>query len=373
MQSRSAALPPSRDSRFELLRIVSLVLIIAHHYSVYGGFEFDHAVMGFNRLLVQFLFLGGKIGVNCFVLITGYFMITSDFSLKKCAKIVLEVYFYSILFLLVGFAAGVRIPVRDLIKNLLPLTSGQYWFMTTYVVLYICTPVLNTVTRSLSRGQHLRLILVALFLWCVLPSFTTFVPAFSQTLWFFTLYEIAAYIRLYQPKIASRAKLNAAVLAISYALLVASVLLLDLLGVKYEKFANQALFFAKANALPTFVCSLSLFLAFMNLKPIHNKLINRCAGSMLGVYLIHENGFMRQFIWDRIFRNSDFAASNLLFAHALATILIVFLASLALDMLRIAVTDRPVSLLIERLVALMCAARRKARGQIAGMMRRLSS
>jgi len=373
MQSKSAAVPLTRDSRFELLRIVSLVMIIAHHYSVHGGFEFDHAVVSFNRLLVQFLYLGGKIGVNCFVLITGYFMITSDFSMKKCAKVVLQVFFYSALFLLAALAAGVKVPAMTMLANLLPVASTRYWFMTTYVVLYLCTPVLNAVTRSLSRRQHLKLILTALFLWCVLPSFTSFKPAYSRVLWFFTLYEIAAYIRLYRPAIAGRAKLNGAALALSYALLAASVLTLDLLGVKDERFSNHALFFASENALPALACSLFLFTTFMNLRPMRSRLVNRCAASMLGVYLIHDNEFMRRLLWERVFRNSDFAGSSLLFAHAAAAILIVFLASLALDMLRIAVTDRAASRLIDRLLALACGARKKARGRLAGMMRRLSA
>jgi hypothetical protein len=213
---------------------------------------------------------------------------------------------------------------------------------------------------------------MALLLWCALPSFTTFAPAYSQALWFFTLYEIAAYIRLYQPKILTRAKLNAGVLVLSYTLLAASVLALDMLGIRSEKFANLALFFTRPNALPTFVCSLSLFVAFMNLKPMFVPLVNRCAGSMLGVYLIHDNQFLRPLLWERIFRNSDFAASNLLFGHAMATILIVFLASLALDMLRIALFDKPISRLIDRLVALICSVRKGAQIRIDGMMRRIS-
>jgi hypothetical protein len=373
MQTKSASAPATRDARFELLRIVSLILIVAHHYSVHGGFQFDHAVMSFNRLLVQFLALGGKIGVNCFVFITGYFMITSEFSMKKLAKLVLDVFFYSVLFLLVASAAGMKIPVKTLIANLFPLTTVRYWFMSTYVVLYLCSPILNIVTRNLSRGQHLALILVALFLWCVLPSFTTKGPAFSQGLWFFTLYEIAAYIRLYQPKILASAKLNWGVLATSYALLIASVLALDLIGLKYEGFAKMALYFSKSNAIPAFLCSLSLFLAFKNMKPMCIRLVNRCAGSMLGVYLIHDNQFIRPLLWEKIFRNSDFAASSLLFWHAMAAIVIVFLASLALDMLRAALFEKPVSRLLDRLVSLMCGVRRKARSQFAGMMRRISA
>lgn len=57
----------------------------------------------------------------------------------------------------------------------------------------------------------------------------------------------------------------------------------------------------------------------------------------------------------------------------MAAILIVFLASLALDMLRIALFEKPMSGLLDRLVALVCGVRKRARGRLDGMMRRLSA
>jgi surface polysaccharide O-acyltransferase-like enzyme len=89
------------------------------------------------------------------VFITGYFLVTSEFSMRKLARLILMVFFYSVLFLLVAFAAGAKIPVRTLIANLLPITTNRYPFMTTYIVLYLCSPVLNAVTSNLSRGRHL--------------------------------------------------------------------------------------------------------------------------------------------------------------------------------------------------------------------------
>lgn len=68
-----------RNSNLELLRIVSMILIIMHHYAVHGGFDLLNTELDLNRIWIQILSIGGKIGVNCFVLITGYFMINSKF------------------------------------------------------------------------------------------------------------------------------------------------------------------------------------------------------------------------------------------------------------------------------------------------------
>lgn len=66
-------------SNFELLRIVSMVLIIAHRYTLHSGFSFDTASISLRR----FLSFGGKIGVNLFVLISGYFLLNSAFRSKR--------------------------------------------------------------------------------------------------------------------------------------------------------------------------------------------------------------------------------------------------------------------------------------------------
>lgn len=81
-----------RDSNFELFRIILMLLIIAHHYVVNSGFgqlyDFDH-ITG-NMIFLQLFGFAGKIGINCFVFITGYFMIKSQFKFQKLLKLYLE-------------------------------------------------------------------------------------------------------------------------------------------------------------------------------------------------------------------------------------------------------------------------------------------
>ena len=59
-----------RNSNIELLRIISILMIIAGHYYVHGGFS---DVSPFNECVLKIFGGCAKIGVACFVLITGYF------------------------------------------------------------------------------------------------------------------------------------------------------------------------------------------------------------------------------------------------------------------------------------------------------------
>ena len=77
-----------RNSNIEILRILSMLFIIAHHYAVHG-FDLSAGSFTVNEVTLQILSLGGKIGVNVFVFITGYFMINSRFDAKKLLKLIL--------------------------------------------------------------------------------------------------------------------------------------------------------------------------------------------------------------------------------------------------------------------------------------------
>ena len=68
-----------RSSNIELFRILSMLMIVAHHYVVNSGLMNCIDAQSTLRFQDYFLLLfgwGGKTGINCFVLITGCFMCT---------------------------------------------------------------------------------------------------------------------------------------------------------------------------------------------------------------------------------------------------------------------------------------------------------
>lgn len=81
-----------RKSNIELLRILSMFLICLHHFSVHGpwpsaGGALPHAVIDIMSMG------GGKAGVNCFILITGYFLVKSSFKSRSLVKLLIETFF----------------------------------------------------------------------------------------------------------------------------------------------------------------------------------------------------------------------------------------------------------------------------------------
>ena len=89
-----------RNSSFELLRIIAMIFIIFHHFSVHGGFAFLPNDLSLNRVWIDFISMFGKVGVNLFVLISGYFLITKDgplFDIKRLLKLWLPMILYSLI------------------------------------------------------------------------------------------------------------------------------------------------------------------------------------------------------------------------------------------------------------------------------------
>lgn len=96
-----------RNSSFEILRIIAILFIVAHHFSVHGGFDFsslgNSSQVIINRTWINFIAQFGKLGVNLFILISAFFLIESKFKARKVLSILAEMLFISITLGLVFF------------------------------------------------------------------------------------------------------------------------------------------------------------------------------------------------------------------------------------------------------------------------------
>ena len=70
---------PERNSAFEILRLIAIIFIIAHHFANHGGFNFgaleQTSLVIFNKTWMDFIEQLGKVGVNLFVLIQDYYLL----------------------------------------------------------------------------------------------------------------------------------------------------------------------------------------------------------------------------------------------------------------------------------------------------------
>ena len=160
-----------RKSNMELLCIVSIFMIVVFHCAYKSGFRFSQS-FSMNKLVVKTFWMLGELGVNLFMLISGYFMICGRFKWSKVIRLIAEVVFYTVLTLLLTMRLGIYTPQswKDFLPILLPVTLNQYWFITAYLIVYIMSPYLNLLARAMDKRTYRKFLMTVLILYSVIPA-----------------------------------------------------------------------------------------------------------------------------------------------------------------------------------------------------------
>lgn len=335
-----------KNSSLELLKILSMILIIGHHYVVHGDFEvltLSNFTLG--RFFLQQVSMYGSLSCDVFALITGYFLIdkveTQSNRIKKMVKLILEMYFYSIgIYVILVFGGWYSFSVRDCIKVAFPMLWGN-WYIIAYLLFYIFVPYVNIFLKNLKQKQHIKLIVILLMVWSVVPTLTIFHKSWkwSDVDFFLVIYIIGAYIKLYfDLKSIKNSKIL--VMAIfSIIMIFSSVCFMDGLGIylKSNKVLSWATYFIPMYSILSVFCAISWFVYFLSFK-FSSKKINYISNSVFAVYLIHENDFFRDILWNKISPNVAYV--NRPFMHFIVKVILVFLICIVVDKIRIKVMNK---------------------------------
>lgn len=330
-----------RSSNIELFRILSMLMIVAHHYVVNSGLINCIDAQSTLRFQDYFLLLfgwGGKTGINCFVLITGYFMCASEITKKKFFKLLGERYFYALtiwcLFFFTGYEA---FSVKGFLKMLFPFFTVADNFTGCFLLFYLLIPFLNKLIHSLTEKEHLLLMVWCISVYVFLPSFAKANVVFNYITWFSILYVIASYIRLYPKEWFSDVKVTGSIAGVSLLLSWASVAVLAALSRIIGKGVGICYFLvADSNKVLALATGISGFLFFKNLKIGYSKVINTIAASTFGVLLIHANSdTMRRWLWVDVCNNVGAYETGNVVVHAVLTVMIVYVLCTSIDIIRI--------------------------------------
>ncbi len=334
-----------RRSNFELLRIVAMLMIIAHHVSFHGGFIFNSSVFSVNHLWIDIFYIGGKVGVNIFFLISGYFLIESKgITINKIIKFWSQLLFYSVTMFVILYLLG-RFPnmnisgfIYELFKSFFPVITEAWWFASVYFLLYIFSPFINRFLKSLDKKDYRLMLIIMTFFWSIVPTFTVdqFTVQCTALVWAVYVYSIAGYYRIHglSGKFADKKAGYWIGLAIVTILITAfTAFVIMLLGTKISFFENRSRHFLHEYSLLLLAIAVFLFLGFQKLK-IQSKFINIVAGSTFGIYLIHDNIYFRIVLWKTVFHFPDFQDSILLIPYSVFIVLITFVVCCVIDLLR---------------------------------------
>ncbi len=310
-----------------------MLLIVFHHFA---NLYFNYYTINISRLWYNLIAIGWNLWVDIFVLITWYFLIDSKkISLKKILILYGEIFFYSIIALIIfSIFWEYKINMIDFIKSVLPIRWNNYWFASCYFILYLIHPILNKFLTSLNKDIYVYLIAILILLFSILP---TFVPLIWVWWWplliFIILYAIAWYIKLYKPPILNNRKwlLRAIlILIISYS----TTVIFSLIWIYIPKINNYIFYFYWKDTITIVLLSITLFLFFLNNNLKYNKYINLIASCTFWIYLIHDNIFIRHWLWVDVFKNSNYQDTIYLIPYSIFVCIFVFFVCVLIDLIR---------------------------------------
>lgn len=322
-----------------------MMLIVAHHCVVNSGLISAGGPMSTNPTSVNTIILWaigmwGKTGINCFLMITGYFMCTSNITVRKFIKLILWIYIYNIIFYIIFLITGYEtLSLGRIVRILSPVWGFNDNFTSCFIGFWLTIPFWNILITNMTKLQHEILICLLLFMYTLLGSIPTFNVLMNYVTWFGVIYIISSYIRLYPHRIMSKKHVWFIITVTSIMLALGSMVFLSF-------FTSLGAYFlvSDSNKILAVVVAVSSFLWFKNIDIVYSKLINSIGASTFGVLLIHANSdAMRQWLWiDTVNCVGHYDLPPLqLTIYIISSTTIVFIVCIIIDKFRFILIEKP--------------------------------
>lgn len=338
-----------RQANIELLRVVSMLAVIAMHFLGVGGVMTSSSGVWF--VVASTFYSFAITATSCYVLIGGYFLTTSKFRTGRIFRLLLEFFTYTFgIYLLFGLVV--------LLKNgenifswhefytfyLFPIVHEENWFVTCYILMLLFSPFYNILLQHLTKRQHQLLIVLTVFLFSGIPSVIWHAAGqFLQSggysfVWFSVLYFVAGYFRLYGVS----THLKSWVLGLIY--FGASAVTTALVNHEFlypsvlteEK--NGYYYFFNYNFLTVFIASVAMFLLFHRVTIRSAKLgrtINKIASYSFAVFLIHTHPSITGALWQGVVHTERFANSPLMLVGMLVIPPVIYALCMLVEQVRL--------------------------------------
>lgn len=320
-----------RESNFELLRLVAMMLVLLVHANYLSIGNVSQAELhatplsGIVRIVCEQLCI---VSVNLFILISGWFGIRP--TVKKVASMLFQVLFIGLVSTEVCRLIGGDVPSADLGRLL--YFGANYWFVPAYLILFCLSPILNAYCEKASR-RDFTLLLVSFFVLEMIFGWLNFDAGHYgrgySALSFIGLYLLAQYIRRHGQPFMS--KLKSWHCLLSYLLFTAIPATIAFCGLYFK---NKEFGATSYSSLFVVAASVSLMLLFAKLH-FKSRVVNWMASSAFAIYLTHQAPGMFD-LYANLFKESYNTIPGVWFIpYALGVTAIIGFVSILLDKVRL--------------------------------------
>jgi len=326
----------------DLLKIILAFMVLTLHFNAGAtGQVLQHATIFPWNILVQVVTLLCYPAVNCYVLISGYFMYKYQKNIAESILSViclwLSVIFFSIIgYIIVILAFHKSFDFIVFIKHLFPVCRGKWWFITVYVVMALLSPFLNTIINNITMKQFRILLGILLVSSSVVPMFLGWDGQLGSGMgyslfWFITLYFVGAYIHnnyIVQP---SSKKSTIFLCAVIYILVDVVIMMIE----KVFMICGIKILLTPYNSIFILVQACALVILFLNTQ-INKKcggIIAKIASLSMASYLFHCQEDLDTAIWEYI-KPWQYANSSRILIVYLLTIVFLYVIAILIEQVR---------------------------------------
>ncbi|MEE1025872.1 MAG: acyltransferase [Acutalibacteraceae bacterium] len=338
--SETISVKGTRNYGIDLLRIVSMLMVVLLHILGQGGILKSTVPITANYEVSWFLEIAALCAVNCYALISGYVGYGSKFKYTNIVYIWIQVVFYNFFITLIYSFILPNVTSERLWGAIFPVTNRAYWYFTAYFCIYFLTPIINTAIKHLTENKLKAISLSLILIFTVIPLFAKADLFFTvdgySAFWLVILYFLGGVIK----KCRILEKIRIRWLLLMYLGVILITWLHKLWADCHNMFSpnepRMKQIFVEYTSPTILFAAIFLLVAFSKLKMNKRaiKFIKWSAPLSFGVYLIHVQGY----IWRQLFKNAfayyaEFNWIALVFS-VLGTAIAIYIVCSLIDFLR---------------------------------------
>ena len=361
-----------RESGFELIRIIAMILIVANHLMNHGLFKVTSQtpyslwpqMSPLNQAVSAVISCGGRVGVAVFFMITGYFLADREkLSPRSVLSFLGRVHFFGVLMLVLYLVLRLTTgydSARDLHRVVEPslfTPAGLWWFALAYLILLFLAPSINVLIRFLDRKTLFLLLILYIWFFFYKTGNEEFIPVnFIKAVLF---YMMGSFVRVCEQSSrlktadaaasasgsadrnfsSSAAGLLVHVIVFAILFLVSGYIMFDNIcsTTAGARVIDSILFLEPDSFLNDILIPLDgLALLLIGQYRFSSRIINKISSCTFSVYLLHDYRFLRFFLWHDLLKADTVQYSSSLFPlYILLDVAVIFLAGIIVETIRV--------------------------------------
>ncbi len=327
----------TRNITIDMLRIMAMFMIIVFHCFNNTNILERGIMSDTNGIIAMFLRVITNVANGIFFIISGYYLIHKKFKLKHILNLWGKTILFSTLAAIIAYFLHLPIKWEQVI---FPILTGEYWFITAYIFLYLMYPFYNLLLNQLTKKQMqylLGILFIVVSIFNIVFQYNAFFGSLPVALLYYT---IGAYVKqYYKPKEKSYHIGKCIIIWI-----IATIIYFFVFALRVQNLENNFVkifvnhlygdFFNFKNPFSVLM-AFYIFIAFYQ-KTIKSAKVQKCitwiTPSILSVYLIHENTNLN--IYWLYMGINDLATSPWCIPYILLVSLGVFIICIIIDGIR---------------------------------------